>query len=186
MSVISSNPTCQERFATLDPRVTTTLRYELPLAAKGKGGWRNACTERRQKGGERGYLEKGLKCRGKEHFKVGIRQDRESILGKACGQCVGGACWPWGRSLTAEEAKLPRVLSNCLASPGAWPIQATGSPLYPRSSKTDRGTVKEGECDRGSVFSNMDQEERSHGSAVLWPIVRMHRVTVACVFWMLG
>lgn len=90
------NPVCQERVATLGPRMTTTinkrLRYELSLAAKVKGGWRNACTERRQKGGEGGYLEKGLKCRGKEQFKVGIRQDRESLLGEARGRCVGGAC----------------------------------------------------------------------------------------------
>lgn len=63
-----------------------------------------------------------------------------------------------GRSLTAEEARRPRVLGNCLASPGAWPIQTTGSPLYPHSSKMDRDAVKEGECDPGSVFSNTNLE----------------------------
>lgn len=47
---------------------------------------------KKTKGVERGYLEKGLKCRGKEQFKVGISQDRESLLGKAYEQCVGGAC----------------------------------------------------------------------------------------------
>lgn len=47
---------------------------------------------KKTKAGERGCLEKGLKCGGKERFKVGIRQDRESLLGKASGQCVGGAC----------------------------------------------------------------------------------------------
>lgn len=51
------------------------------------------CLQRKKrKGGGRGYLEKGLKRRGKEQFKVGISQDRESPLGKAYGQCVGGAC----------------------------------------------------------------------------------------------
>lgn len=51
------------------------------------------CVHRKKtKGVERGYLEKGLKCRGKEQFKVGISQDRESLLGKAYEQCVGGAC----------------------------------------------------------------------------------------------
>lgn len=87
--------------------------FELSLVAKLKGGRRDSCTERRQKQG-RGYLGKGLKCRGKEQFKVGISQDRESLLGKASGQCVGGACWPWGRSLTAKETRHPRVLGNCL------------------------------------------------------------------------
>lgn len=48
MSVKSPNPTCKERFATLDPKVTTTtnkcVRYELSLAAKVKGGWKDTCT----------------------------------------------------------------------------------------------------------------------------------------------
>lgn len=47
---------------------------------------------KKTKEGERGYLEKGLKCRRKEQLKVGVSQDRENLRGKAYGQCVGGAC----------------------------------------------------------------------------------------------
>ena len=47
---------------------------------------------KKTKAGERGYLEKGLKCRAKEQFKVGVRQDRESLLGKACVDSVCGWC----------------------------------------------------------------------------------------------
>lgn len=85
---------------------------------------------------------------------------------------MGGASRPWGRSLTAEEARHPRALCNCLAYPGAWPIQTTGSPLYPRSYKPNRGAVKEDECDRACVFSNTNGEVQ--------PLVGIHRVIVAC------
>ncbi len=190
MSVLLSNTTSQERFATLDLKVTATINkvweMSFSLAAKVKGGWRNACTERRQRGGEKGYLEKGLKSTGREQFKVGIRQDRESLRGKAHGQRVGGACWPWGHSLTAEEARHPRVFGNCLASPGARPIQTTGSPLYPHSSNVDREAVNEGECDTKLVFSNMHLKLQSHACPVLWLIVAIHRVIVACVCWKPG
>lgn len=64
---------------------------------------------------------------------------------------MGGTCRPWGRSLTAEEARPPRVLSNCLARPGAWSIQTTGSLFYHHSTNMDRKVVKEGECDPGYV-----------------------------------
>ena len=73
MSVMLHNPKCKERFATLDPKVNKCVRYELRLAAEVTDGWRDGCTERRQKegGGGGGYLEKGLKCRGNEQLKVG-------------------------------------------------------------------------------------------------------------------
>lgn len=47
---------------------------------------------KKTKAGERLVGKKGFKCRRKEQFKVGISQDRESRLGEAYGQCVGGAC----------------------------------------------------------------------------------------------
>lgn len=118
--------------------------------------------------GERGYLEKGLKWRGKEQFKVGIRQDRKSLLGKAYGQHVGGACWPRGRSLTAEEARHPRESWAIV-----WLAQVHGpfrpqeAPFIPHSSKMDREAVKEVECDPGFLFSNMNHKLQPHAHPIL-------------------
>lgn len=64
------------------------MRCGLSLAAKVKGGWMHAQKEDKS-GGEVIWKKQST-------FKVGISQDRESLLGKAYGQCVGGACWPWG------------------------------------------------------------------------------------------
>lgn len=56
---------------------------------------------------------------------------------------MGGA-WPWGHSLTAEEARHPRVLGNCLANPGARPIQTTGSPPLSPFLQNGQGSSQEG------------------------------------------
>lgn len=56
-------------------------------------------------------------------------------------------------SLTTVKAGPPRVPCNCLASPGVWGIQTTGSPPFnPLLLKEDREVVPEGECDPASFL----------------------------------
>lgn len=104
---------------------------------------------KKTKGWERRYLDKGLTCSRKEQLKVSTSQGGESLRGRACGRYVGGSQRPQGSSLTTGRGGLPRVLDNCVDIPGAWPIQTTGSHLYPCSSRMNREMVLEGEC----VFS---------------------------------
>lgn len=97
------------------------------------------CKENKRKRWE-GSFGRRLECK---KGKSSLRSAWEKCFsGEASGLWVGGgACWPWGRSLTAEKTRHPGVLGNCLASPGAQPIHITGSPLYPCPSKMDRDAV---------------------------------------------